>query len=174
VSAGSGDQEIVARARRIRWLVLDVDGVLTDGRLYYGAMGEELKVFDVKDGFGIVRARRAGLGVALLSAREAPATRQRAHELEIDRLLLGRRDKGVAFDELLRELDLDAAEVAAIGDDLPDLEVLQRVGISFAPADAVGAVKSACDVVLGAPGGRGAVREMVELLLEWREADPRA
>ncbi|HVS63384.1 MAG TPA: HAD hydrolase family protein [Thermoanaerobaculia bacterium] len=165
----AADAELAERARRVRWLVLDVDGVLTDGRLYFGAEGEALKVFDVKDGFGIVLARRAGLSVALLSARDSPATAQRARELEVDRLLLGRRDKAAALDELLGELGLDGAEVAAIGDDLPDLEILERAALSFAPADAVAAVRAACDVVLEAPGGRGAVREMIDRLLGWRE-----
>jgi 3-deoxy-D-manno-octulosonate 8-phosphate phosphatase (KDO 8-P phosphatase) len=159
---------LARRARAVRWLVLDVDGVLTDGRLHYGPQGEELKVFDVKDGYGIVRAREAGLHVALLSARESPATRRRAHELDVDRVLLGQRDKSAAFDDLLDGLGVDASEVAAIGDDLPDLAILGRAGISFAPADAVAEVRAACDVVLGAPGGHGAVREMVDRLLAWR------
>jgi 3-deoxy-D-manno-octulosonate 8-phosphate phosphatase (KDO 8-P phosphatase) len=166
---GAPSAELAQRARRIRWLVIDVDGVLTDGRIYYDAEGEALKAFDVKDGFAIVRARREGLGVALLSGRESKATARRARELEIDRVLLGHRDKTAVFEALLAEMELDAAEVAAIGDDVPDLGILERAGLSFAPADAVAEVRAACRVVLSAPGGRGAVREMVERLLAWRE-----
>ncbi|HVS13096.1 MAG TPA: HAD-IIIA family hydrolase [Thermoanaerobaculia bacterium] len=168
MSREAAEDGLAARALAVRWLVLDVDGVLTDGRLHYGPLGEALKVFDVKDGYGIVRAREAGLKVALLSARESPATRHRAQELDVDRVVLGRRDKPAAFEEMLGELGVDTAAVAAIGDDLPDLPILRRAGISFAPADAVAEVRAACDVVLGAPGGRGAVREMVDRLLAWR------
>jgi 3-deoxy-D-manno-octulosonate 8-phosphate phosphatase (KDO 8-P phosphatase) len=167
------EQELTQRASRLRWLLLDVDGVLTDGRLYYGAQGEEIKVFHARDGLAIKLARAAGLDVGLLSGRASAALELRAGELGCTRLLAGREDKSAAFAELLREEGLTASEVAYIGDDLPDLPVLRTVSISLAPADAAPEVREQAAIVLTRGGGDGAVREAVELLLEargvWRD-----
>lgn len=160
--------EFAARARRLRWLLFDVDGTLTDGRLYYSAEGFAMKAFDVRDGLGIKLAQKAGLGVATLSGRDDAALDRRASELGFDRVLDGIRDKAAAFESFLAEQGLEPAQVASIGDDLPELPILTRVGLSFAPADADPAIRERVHVVLAARGGRGAAREMVERILRAR------
>lgn len=156
------------RARQLSWLLLDVDGVLTDGRLIYGARGEELKTFDVKDGMGLGLLRRAGLKVGLLSGRKSAALKARAGELGVSFLRMDCPDKAKAFAELLAEKNLAADEVAYAGDDLPDLPVILACGLSFAPADAVAEVRDHAHFLLRASGGRGAVRELAEVLLQAR------
>jgi 3-deoxy-D-manno-octulosonate 8-phosphate phosphatase (KDO 8-P phosphatase) len=142
--------------------------VLTDGRLHYGPDGEQSKTFHVRDGLGLRLAQKAGLKVGLLSGRRNAALKRRAAELEIDALVLNRSDKGAAFAELLAQHRTEAARVAYIGDDLIDLPVLRICGLSFAPADAVQEVRDVVDRVLDQPGGRGAAREMVEIVLKAR------
>lgn len=151
---------------RLRFLLFDVDGVLTDGRLYY--IGEEVAVaFDTRDGVAVRRAREAGLGIGLLSARrESPAVARRAADLGFDEVLFGRRDKAAAFADLLERRGLEASEVAYVGDDLVDLPVLRAAGLSAAPADAVQEVRDNVDLVLEARGGRGAARELVDRIVE--------
>ncbi|HLX07266.1 MAG TPA: hypothetical protein VKY89_05345 [Thermoanaerobaculia bacterium] len=158
------------RAAGLAWLLLDVDGVLTDGRLLYGADGEQWKVFDVRDGFGLKLAQRAGLKVGLLSGRASRALEARAQEMGVDALVMGRIDKGAAFGELLSAQGTLAERVAYLGDDLVDLPVLLACGLSFAPADAVPEVRCRVHQVLSRPGGRGAAREMVETVLRARGA----
>ena len=162
------DAGLAQRAAGLEWLLLDVDGVFTDGRLYYTAEGEHLKRFHVRDGFAVALARRAGLRMALLSGRSSAALRRRAEELGLDAVLLGRDDKLPAFESLLAEHHLAAAQVAYVGDDLMDLPVLARAGLSFAPADAAPEVRRRVHRVLGCAGGTGAVREMVETVLKAR------
>ena len=151
---------------RLRFLLFDVDGVLTDGRLYY--VGEEVAVaFDVKDGGAVKRARDAGLGIGLLSSRrDSPAVARRAADLGFDEVLLGCRDKAAAFADLLKRRGLEASEVAYVGDDLVDLPVLRAAGLSAAPADAAPEVRDNVDLVLDAPGGRGAARELVDRIVD--------
>lgn len=156
------------RAAALEWLLFDVDGVLTDGRLVYGALGEAWKVFDVRDGLGLQLARRAGLKVGLLSGRRNEALASRAVELQLDAYLLGQGDKRAAFAAFLSHQQTAAERVAYLGDDLPDLPVLLHCGLSFAPADAAAEVRERVDRVLKAPGGRAAAREMVELVLSAR------
>ncbi len=156
---------IAARARRVELLVLDVDGVLTDGGLYYGADGELLKRFDVKDGHGLVLCRISGLPTAILTARSSRIVEVRAKELGIRHVLQGERDKEAGLERLLAEAGVSADRVAYIGDDVNDLPVLRRTGLSACPADAVPEVRAAVDHVCAAPGGRGAVRELCELVL---------
>jgi 3-deoxy-D-manno-octulosonate 8-phosphate phosphatase (KDO 8-P phosphatase) len=158
--------EVRERARAIRLLLLDVDGVLTDGRLYFDAKGEVLKVFHVRDGHGIKMAQRAGIEVALLSGRRSDAAFQRAKELGINRFHEGLRDKVPVLKELLSSLNLAPAQAAMVADDLVDLPVLSRVGLAVAVADAVPEVKAAAHWVTGLPGGRGAVRQVTDLLLQ--------
>jgi 3-deoxy-D-manno-octulosonate 8-phosphate phosphatase (KDO 8-P phosphatase) len=165
-----GETPLAERARKLRWLLLDVDGVLTDGRLVYGAGGETSKVFQVRDGLAIRLAQSAGLEVAILSGRSTRAVWTRARELAVDELMLGCRDKGEAFAEFLARRGVDAESVAYVGDDLPDLPVLTRCGLAFAPADAVQEVRRAVDRVLSCRGGEGVVREMVEEILRARGA----
>lgn len=151
---------------RLRFLLFDVDGVLTDGRLYY--LGDEVAVaFDTRDGLAVRRAREAGLGIGLLSARsDSPAVERRAADLGFDEVLLGCRDKAAAFADLLERRGLEAFEVAYVGDDLVDLPVLRAAGLSAAPADAVEEVRDNVDLVLDAPGGRGAARELVDRIID--------
>ena len=156
------------RARSIEWLLLDVDGVCTDGRLIYGADGELWKVFDVRDGLGVKLAQRAGLKVGILSGRTSTALERRAHDLGLDALIMDRSDKAEAFAEFLSAQGTEAERVAYLGDDLIDLPVLRRCGLSFAPADAVAEVRERVHRVLERQGGRGAVREMCELILRAR------
>lgn len=160
--------ELTARARRLAWLLFDVDGVLTDGHLVYGAEGERIKLFHVRDGLALKLAQRAGLKVGVLSGRRSPALQRRLKELALDERILARSDKLNAFTDFLERHRLDADEVAYIGDDLLDLPVLRRCGISFAPADAAAEVRQRVHRVLARAGGHGAAREMVELVLEAR------
>jgi len=153
---------LLARAARIRLVLLDVDGVLTDGRLYYGAEGELMKAFDVKDGHGIVLLRDR-LDFGCISGRPGKATQRRLEELRFKHLVFGQLDK-VAGYESLGHLGLADDEVAYMGDDLNDLPLLRRVGLSAAPADARPEVREAVHFVTRAEGGRGAVRELCDLL----------
>ena len=156
---------VQARAERIRLLLLDVDGVLTDGSVVLAGDGQEIKSFYVRDGTAIVLARREGLEVGLLSGRSSDVTARRAAELGITIVVQGEIDKTAAFDRILASAGVEANEAAYMGDDLLDLPVLGRAGLSAAPADAAGEVLAAVDWVSTRPGGRGAVRELVELLL---------
>ncbi len=152
----------------IRLLVLDVDGVLTDGSLHYAADGEQLKTFNVRDGLGMALLRRGGVEIAIITARSSDAVVARCRDLGIrDELVVrGARDKAAALNELLAALDLDGVEIAAMGDDLPDLPMLHQAGFAFCPADAAPEVVAVCDHVCGRSGGRGAVREAAEILLK--------
>ncbi len=162
--------ELDRKARALDWLVLDVDGVLTDGRLHLGEAGELFKSFHVRDGLAMKLAQAAGLRVAILSARTSEIVRRRAAEIEIEEVIQGSSDKGHALRELLDRQDLAADAVAYVGDDLQDLPVLTAVGLSMAPADAVAEVRQRVDYVTEARGGNGCVREVVERLLTARGA----
>jgi 3-deoxy-D-manno-octulosonate 8-phosphate phosphatase (KDO 8-P phosphatase) len=154
------------RAKGIRLLLLDVDGVLTDGRLYFDAKGEALKVFHVRDGHGIKMAQQAGIEVALLSGRRSDAAFHRARDLGLSRYYEGLRDKVAVLEELLAALNLGPQEVAAVGDELVDLPLMARVGLAVAVADAPPEVKATALWVTPSPGGQGAVREVTDLLLK--------
>ncbi|HEX9307719.1 MAG TPA: HAD hydrolase family protein [Anaeromyxobacter sp.] len=154
---------LVARAARIRLVLLDVDGVLTDGRLYYGEGGEALKAFDVKDGHGIVMLRdHVDFGV--ISGRPGKASEARLRELRFKHLVFGERDKLAGY-ATLAHLGVPDDEVAYMGDDVNDVPLLRRVGLSACPADALPEVKEAVHLVSRCPGGRGAVRELCDLVL---------
>lgn len=152
----------------VRLLCLDVDGVLTDGSILLDDHGVETKRFFVRDGTGLRAWQRAGGTVAIITGRSGEAVRHRAIELGIDRVLSGVARKGEAFDGLVAELGLTAAEAAMVGDDLPDLPVLARCGYPVAVRDAVPEVRAAAAWITSSPGGRGAVREVVEHLLRAR------
>lgn len=162
--------QIESRAKRIRVLVLDVDGVLTDGRLTYLPGGGESKTFHVRDGLGIQLLIASGCKVAVVSGRESEVVARRARELNIDLVLLGIADKVEAYETVLMELDLTDEDVAYVGDDLPDLPLLRRAGLAFAVADAAPEVRAAAHVVLRAGGGQGAVREACERILKSKSA----
>ena len=163
-------EEFRRRALELEWLLCDVDGVLTDGGLYYDDLGHRLLRFDARDGLGFQLAQRAGLKVGLLSGRASVPAERRARELGLDAFLGGAADKGRAFDAFLAEHETLPARVAFAGDDLPDLAILARCGLSFAPSDAVEPVRTVVHRVLSSRGGRGAIREMVEILLRARGA----
>ena len=158
------------RASRVRLLILDVDGVLTDGLLYFGPKDELFKVFHVRDGHGIKMAQRAGVEVAFLSGRRSDAAFSRAKELGVTRFFEGLRDKVPVLEELCRMLDLSPEQVAAMGDELVDLPLFHRVGLAVAVADAVPEVKAAAHWVTQNPGGRGAVREVTDLIVKAKGA----
>jgi 3-deoxy-D-manno-octulosonate 8-phosphate phosphatase (KDO 8-P phosphatase) len=153
------------QAARVRLILFDVDGVLTDGTLIVHADGSESKVFDIKDGTGIVWAQRLGLTVGLLSARSSAATSQRAAQLGITLLHQGVASKLDTYEQIADSLMLDDDEIAYMGDDILDLPVLARVGLAAAPADATEDVRSRVHWVAKANGGAGAARELIELIL---------
>jgi YrbI family 3-deoxy-D-manno-octulosonate 8-phosphate phosphatase len=156
---------VQVKAERIRLLLFDVDGVLTTGEVVMHADGSESKGFHIRDGAGIVWAQRAGLTVGLLSARSSGATAHRAAQLAVRIVELGVKSKLAAYEQIIRDARVEDAEVAYMGDDLLDLQVLARVGLSAAPADAAQEVRERVDWVSHAAGGHGAVRELVELVL---------
>lgn len=164
--------DIDARAQKVRVLLLDVDGVLTDGRLFYLPDGQEARVFNVRDGLGVQLLRASGLKVGLLSGKTVEVVRRRGEELGVDLLLLGIEDKVAAFEQALEKLGVKAEEVCYVGDDLPDLPLIRKAGLGCAVADAAPEVRSNANLILRANGGQGAVREICERLLKakgkWR------
>lgn len=163
-----GEALVFARAQRIRALILDVDGVLTDGRLYYTRQGESVKVFFSRDGFALKLAQTAGIRVGILSGRGGAVLRRRLADLGVDPELVVEesRDKVSDFARLCQKLALDFQQVAYMGDDIPDLPVFSLAGLALAPADAPEEVRSRAHVVVAASGGQGAVREAVVFLLK--------
>ena len=157
---------IPERAARVRLVLFDVDGVLTDGKLLVHADGSESKVFDIKDGTGIVWAQRLGLTVGFLSARSSAATAQRAAQLGVTLVHQGVPSKLETYEQIADSLMLDDGEIAYMGDDILDLPVLARVGLAAAPADAAADVRSRVHWVAAARGGAGAARELIELILQ--------
>ena len=163
-------QDLLTIAARIRLLVLDVDGVLTDGRLWYDADGRELKSFHVRDGYGIQQLQAAGILVAVISGRASRAAAARLAELRVPHVFLGRNDKKAVLDNLLTELGISADLVACVGDDTTDLEIMQMSALSITVADAHPEVLARAMWTTRQSGGRGAVREVCELLLAARQA----
>ncbi len=168
---------IIEKAKKVKILMLDVDGVMTDGSIYYDGAGESIKVFNVHDGSAIVWLQRAGFEVALLSGRECASLLARAKDLGIKTVMANAKIKLPVFKDYLERTGVDPETIAFMGDDLFDLTVLRRVGLSLAPADAAQEVKDEVDWVAGKPGGRGAVREACELILKatgkWEEITAR-
>lgn len=158
--------DALERAAKIRLVAFDVDGVLTDGGIYIGAEGELFKAFFCRDGLGIAIARQNGLKTAVITGRASLPVERRVRELHIDALWQGCMDKREAYRELKEKFAVTDEETAFIGDDLIDLPILVQAGFAGAPADAVPEVKRAAHVVSGFPGGRGAVREILEFLLK--------
>jgi 3-deoxy-D-manno-octulosonate 8-phosphate phosphatase (KDO 8-P phosphatase) len=156
---------LLERARKTRLLIMDVDGVLTDGRIIQDSHGHELKVFDVKDGHGIVMAHRAKLRTALISGRASETITRRAEELGIELVFQKIWNKLEVYEKILVDTELTHEEVAYIGDDLIDIPLLRRVGLAVAVADAVHEVKAASHLITQRAGGEGAVREVIELIL---------
>jgi 3-deoxy-D-manno-octulosonate 8-phosphate phosphatase (KDO 8-P phosphatase) len=157
--------DALERARRIRLMIFDVDGVLTDGRLWYGPSGEELKVFHSFDGHGLKMLSASGVPCALLSGRRSSAVAARAAELGIAHVLQGIDEKVQSFGELLRQHGLKPEESGYMGDELVDLPVLTRCGFACAPREAPEAVRSRAHYVASARAGRGAAREVCEFVM---------
>jgi len=164
---------IERRASHIKLLLMDCDGVLTDGRLMLLENGDEQKFFNVRDGQGLVLLHRAGLQTGVISGRESSFVEQRVRELGINYLRQGSHDKIKDFRELLAEARVDESAVAFVGDDLADIPLMRRVELAVAVADAVNETRAAAHFVTQQPGGHGAVREVVELILKaqgrWQE-----
>ena len=154
------------RLSGIRLLLLDVDGVMTDGRIIFDDRGGETKAFDVKDGHGIKLLQRAGIRVGIITGRQSPVVDRRAVELGIELVYQGAKEKLVPFREILHKTGLDAAAVAYVGDDIVDLPILRRVGFAATVADGHEDVKPYVHYVTQHPGGHGAVREICDLLLK--------
>ena len=161
-----------ALARRIRLIGIDVDGVMTDGGIYLGAVGGtplEFKRYDIHDGLGIHFLREAGIKIAVITGRVSDSVRLRAAELEVDELVQDPRVRKLpAFQRILARHGVRPEEAAFVGDDFPDLSILRLVGLSVAVANAVPEVRAACTLCLSRPGGRGAIRELTEILLKAR------
>jgi 3-deoxy-D-manno-octulosonate 8-phosphate phosphatase (KDO 8-P phosphatase) len=163
------------RAAHARLLALDVDGVLTDGRIYYSDTGDELKAFNIKDGLGIKLLRDSGVKVAIITGRQSKIVARRARELGIEDVVQGREDKHQALTELCQLYKLSIEECAYMGDDLPDLSAITAAGLGMTVADGSAAVRDAADWVSHANGGCGAVREACEFILsargEWSDLE---
>ncbi len=157
-----------ARLRKIRLILMDVDGVMTDGSLVYTNSGEAGRTFNVKDGYGVVKAQRAGLAFGIITGKASTIVRHRARVLGIREVYQGVLEKEKVYDRVLKKLRLTDDQVAYIGDDEPDIAVLKRVGFSAAPADAVRSVRAVVQYVCRQKGGHGAVREIIDLILTAR------
>lgn len=161
-------QDIYERAKKIRVAIFDVDGVLTDGALYYTDAGEEMKAFSVLDGHGIRMLQEGGVAAAIISGRSSRALEARARNLGIELLVQGASDKLAAFSQILGRCGVTAESCAFVGDDLPDLPVMARCGLAVAVPDAPAPVRQQAQYVTRARGGRGAVREFCEIILRAR------
>ncbi|MBI3618295.1 MAG: HAD-IIIA family hydrolase [Candidatus Omnitrophica bacterium] len=160
------NKTLKTKLNKIKLLAMDVDGVLTDGKIVVDAQGKELKFFDVQDGFGLVLLRQAGIKTAILSARSSPAVTARAEDLKIDKICQDAYPKTSAYERLIRESGCTDEQVCFMGDDLPDLPVLKRVGLAVAVPNAMDELKKNAHYVTTRRGGAGAVREVIELILK--------
>ncbi len=165
MSQEPGTRNLAGRAAKVKLILLDVDGVLTDGAVVIYADGSESKRFHIRDGIALVWAQRAGITVGLLSARHSATTAQRAAQLGITLVHQGVHSKISTYDQIVGDMVLSDDEVAYMGDDIVDLAVLERVGLSAAPSNAVAEVRAKVDFISVCSGGDGAVRELVELIL---------
>lgn len=152
--------------REIKWLLLDVDGTLTDGKIYYGNEGEELKAFSVKDGLALRVWKMLGKKIAIITGRESKIVERRARELGVDEVFMGVKNKGEIVEFLQNKYSLVKEELACVGDDLNDLPMFAKCALSFAPKDSIKAIQDRAMYVLCAKGGEGAVREAVEIMLK--------
>lgn len=159
-------QNLLNKAKNIKMLVLDVDGILSNGQIIYDANGVETKAFNVQDGFGIKRLQQFGIAVAIITGRKSQIVANRAKELGIELLVQGREDKLVVLNELLKNSELTLAECAYMGDDLPDARAIQAVGFSVTVPNAHSEIKKIADMITTNGGGDGAVREVCDILLK--------
>lgn len=154
------------KLKRIKLLLLDVDGVMTDGGIYYSNSGDEFKKFNIQDGYGITKLRRTGINIGIITGRISNLVARRAEELGITEIYQNLEDKLVAYESIKKKFSLTDSDIAYIGDDEFDLPVLEVVGFSASPADAVHAVKKCVDYICKHGGGNGAVREIIEMILQ--------
>ncbi len=158
--------ELIERAKKIKMMAFDVDGVMTDGSITYDENGVEYKTFNAKDGHGLVRMSKAGFVTAIITARNNGTVTHRAENLNITELCQGQKFKLPALESLKEKYNLSYDEISYMGDDLPDVCVLEKVGLACCPADAVDEVKALCNFVSTKNGGRGAVRELCDFVLD--------
>lgn len=158
-------EQVIASAKHIKLLICDVDGVFSDGRIYLGNNGEELKAFNTRDGYGVKALQDAGVDVAIITGRHSNLVEQRMTSLKVKHIYMGAENKIAAYQELLEKLNLTASQVAFIGDDSPDLKVMQQVGLSISVPDGHPYVKMNADHITTINGGFGAVREVCDLLM---------
>lgn len=158
-------KDIIDLARKIKLVALDVDGVMTDGRLLFSAQGDELKAFNILDGQGIKMLMNNGIDVAIITGRNSPLTARRARDLGIELILQGREDKKQALLELIEDTQIDLNQIAYVGDDLPDLSAIKSVGLGITVPNAAPIIKEHAKYCTQTPGGAGAVREVSELIL---------
>jgi 3-deoxy-D-manno-octulosonate 8-phosphate phosphatase (KDO 8-P phosphatase) len=158
-------KELLSKASLIKLLICDVDGVLSDGKVYFTNQGDEIKNFSIKDGLGIKLLQRNSVDVAIITGRESKIVEQRSRELGISHIYQGQTDKQAAFDNLLNKLSLSKQQVAYVGDDLPDLPLIKQVGLGISVSDGYSLVCQQADWVTEKKGGDGAVREVADLLL---------
>ncbi len=156
--------DLRSRALKIKLVAFDVDGVMTDGSMIYDENGIQYKTFNAKDGQGIAMLVKMGIKTAIITAKESKAVQHRFEDLGMTKLYMGQKNKLEAMKELVREYNLDYSEIAYMGDDLPDISVLKEVGLACCPNDAVSEVKEICHFVSAKRGGRGAVRELTDLI----------
>lgn len=156
---------VIESAKKIKLLLLDVDGVLTDGHLYYGNSGEEMKAFNIQDGLGIKLLQQGNVQVGIITGRVSALLQRRADELGINPVVQGREDKLTALNELLQDMDINLDEIAFMGDDLPDLAVIRRVGLGITPANGSSTLAQQAHWQTSRRGGDGAVREVAEMIL---------
>ena len=159
------DSDIKELAKNIKLVAFDVDGVMTDGSLTFTEDGKEIKTYNAKDGLGIVMLNKAGVITSIITARNNNTVKVRAEILEIKELHMGQKYKVPALENIMKKYNLNYDEVAYMGDDLPDICVLERVGLKCCPQDAVNEVKKVCNYIAPSGGGKGAVRELCDLIL---------
>ena len=159
-------REIIEKAKRLKLLILDVDGVLTDGRLFFDDQGKEYKCFHARDGHGIKLLRQTGVEVAVISGRQSNSVALRMKNLGVETVYQGHENKIAAFNEIIQKMSIEPAQIAHVGDDLLDLPIMTRVGLSIAVNDANNSVKEVADWCTQTPGGLGAVREICDFIMQ--------
>lgn len=167
------DSVVLNKAKRVKLLLLDVDGVLTDGRIIYDSSGRDMKFFDVHDGLGVYLLKKAGIPTILITAKGSGAIKPRAADMRVDKVFANISPKTAVLDKIMKKYKVSAEEICFAGDDLVDLCLLKRVGLPVAVCNAAAEIKEAASYITSKPGGRGAVREIAELLLKsqgrWQE-----
>lgn len=160
------DHDVIEKAKRVRLIILDIDGVMTDGRIIYSIYGDELKFFDVQDGFGITLLNRAGIKSVIITAKKSRIVKLRARDMKVAKVYQGYSDKLIAFNRIISRFRVKPQEICFMGDDLIDIPVLKRVGFAVAVPNAVEEVRAESHYITQKSGGRGAVREICDLILK--------